>query len=109
MVGTKGQAVGGQIDGAKAWKFEGQERTPYEQEHVDLIRSIRNGQPLNAGRQVAESTLAAIMGGMAAYTGRTIKWDWALNKSNWEIFPKDFKEGVFPLDPVAIPGELDPV
>ena len=33
---------------------------------------IRAGQPLNEGRQVAESTLAAIMGRISAYTGRTV-------------------------------------
>ena len=39
------------------------------QEHTDLIDSIRAGKPLNEGKQVAESTLTAIMGRMSAYTG----------------------------------------
>ena len=101
--------VSGAIEGVNAWQFSGQESNPYEQEHADLIQSIRDGKPLNEGRQVAESTLAAIMGRMAAYTGRTIQWDWAMSKSQLDLFPKDFKEGVFPVEPVAKPGETDPV
>jgi predicted dehydrogenase len=109
LVGTKGKGTAGEILGANAWKFSGQEPNPYEQEHADLVASIRAGKPLNEGRQVAESTLSAIIGRMAAYTGKTIKWDWALNKSQLDLFPNDFKAGVFPVEPVAIPGETDPV
>ena len=43
----------------------------YVQEHTDLIASIRDGKPLNELKQVAESTLTAIMGRMSAYTGNT--------------------------------------
>ena len=61
------------------WTFEADETNPYVQEHIDLIASIRNGKPLNEGRQVAESTMCAIMGRMSAYTGRAISWEWAMN------------------------------
>ncbi len=82
LVGTKGSAFGyGEIHGRKKWTFSGDETNPYVQEHVDLIRSIRSGRPLNEGRRIAESTLCAIMGRMSAYTGRAISWDWALNAS----------------------------
>jgi myo-inositol 2-dehydrogenase/D-chiro-inositol 1-dehydrogenase len=52
---------------------------PYVQEHTDLIASVRSGKPLNELKQVAESTLTAIMGRMSAYTGSAITWDMALN------------------------------
>ena len=45
------------------------------QEHTDLIASIRAGKPLNELKQVAESTLTAIMGREAAYTGQELTWD----------------------------------
>ncbi|MBE3132469.1 MAG: Gfo/Idh/MocA family oxidoreductase, partial [Acidobacteria bacterium] len=58
IVGTKGVAwSAGKITGEKPWMLEGEEVNPYVQEHIDLIASIRNGTPLNEGRQVAESTL----------------------------------------------------
>lgn len=42
---------------------------PYVQEHADLIRSLREGKPLNGAKGIAEATLAAIMGRISAYTG----------------------------------------
>ena len=52
---------------------------PYHQEHQDLMASIRAGKPLNAAKDVAETTLTGIMGREAAYSGQTIEWDDALN------------------------------
>ena len=49
------------------------------QEHIDLIESIRTGKPLNELKNVAESTLTAIMGRMSAYTGKAVTWEQALN------------------------------
>lgn len=106
ITGTRGKAVAGRIDGAKPWRFEGEERSPYEVEHLDLIRSIREGTPLNEGRQVAESTLAAIMGRMSAYTGQVVPWKWAMEKSQLDLWPKqDLQFGPWPVPPVAVPGD----
>ncbi len=44
------------------------------QEHVAMIKSIIAGEPLNEARQIAESTMVAIMGRMSAYTGQLIRW-----------------------------------
>ena len=46
MIGTKGSAWSGGIRGDKAWRYDGEGRNPYEQEHVDLIASIQKGEPL---------------------------------------------------------------
>ena len=51
------------------------------QEHTDLIASIRAGKPLNELKNVAESTLTAIMGRMSAYTGKTVTWEEALDSA----------------------------
>ncbi len=105
IIGSKGVAFGyGEIKGDRPWKFEGQETNPYVQEHTDLIASIRAGKPLNEGRQVAESTMCAIMGRMSAYTGRAISWDWAMNASQLDLTPKAMVFGPNPVDPPAIPG-----
>lgn len=78
---------------------------PYVQEHIDLVRAIRGEDPyLNEGVQMAESTMTAIMGRMAAYTG--LKWTWedALN-ADLDIVPAtlDF-DRAYPLGPVPSPG-----
>jgi myo-inositol 2-dehydrogenase / D-chiro-inositol 1-dehydrogenase len=108
IVGTKGVAwstsSATKITGASPWTFEAEETNPYVQEHIDLIASIRKGAPLNEGRQVAESTLCAIMGRMSAYTGRALSWDWAMNTSKLDLSPAKYELGPNPVDAVAIPG-----
>ncbi len=105
IVGTKGVALGsGEIRGEKPWKFELKETNPYVLEHRDLIASIRAGKPLNEGRQVAESTMCAIMGRMSAYTGRAMSWEWAMTSSTLDLSPATYAFGPNPVDPVAIPG-----
>lgn len=49
--------------------------TPMVQEHVNLVEAIRTGNQLVQAEETAKSTLAAIMGREAAYTGKTVTWD----------------------------------
>ena len=108
IVGTKGVAwstsSATRITGKKAWTFQADEINPYVQEHIDLIASIRKGKPLNEGRQIAESTMCAIMGRMSAYTGRAFSWEWAMNTSQLDLSPAKYEFGPNPVDPVAVPG-----
>jgi predicted dehydrogenase len=108
IVGTKGVALSTsnstKITGATEWTFEGDETNPYVQEHIDLIASIRSGKPLNEGRQIAESTMCAIMGRMSAYTGRALSWEWAMNTSKLDLSPAKYEFGPNPVEPVAMPG-----
>lgn len=105
VVGTKGTSdPNNWIKGEKAYKWEGNFRNPYEQEHVDLVASIRAGTPLNEGKRIAESTLTAIMGRMSAYTGKMVTWDFAMN-SKLDLMPKDLQFGPMPVAPVAVPGK----
>jgi predicted dehydrogenase len=111
IVGTKGVAwstsSSTKITGATPWTFEADETNPYVQEHIDLIASIRKGAPLNEGRQIAESTMCAIMGRMSAYTGRAFSWEWAMNTSKLDLSPKKYEFGPNPVDAVAIPGTTE--
>jgi predicted dehydrogenase len=79
LVGTKGscQADAYNING-KPVAPRRRQTDPYVQEHTDLIESIRKNEPLNELKNVAESTLTAIMGRMAAYTGKQVTWEQAL-------------------------------
>ena len=109
FVGTKGQAFtngnSGQIIGENAYEYGGKDNDPYVQEHANLIKSIRNGDAVNEGEQVARSTMSAIAGRMAAYTGRSMKWEWAYQKSALNLSPKEYKFGDLPVDPPAVPGK----
>lgn len=109
VVGTRGLAytdgADGYIRGPKPWKPEKESPNPYVQEHIDLINSIKSGKPLNEGRQVAESTLTAIMGRMSAYTGRALSWDWVLNASKLDLTPPHFEFRELPPLEVAVPGK----
>ena len=44
-----------------------------------MMASIRKGEPINDGAWMAQSTMVALMGRMAAYTGQEITWEQALN------------------------------
>jgi predicted dehydrogenase len=91
------------IEGPNAWTAPAEAPNPYVQEHADLLASIRADRPLNEGRQVAESTLTAIMGREAAYTGQVIEWD-ALLAATQELMPPALEFGPLPVPPVAMPG-----
>jgi predicted dehydrogenase len=76
--GTKGSAnPGGNIQptGGSVWRFRDKAIDPYVQEHIDLINAIQKDTPMNEGKQVADSTLTAIMGREAAYSGAGVEWD----------------------------------
>jgi predicted dehydrogenase len=104
IVGTKGTSdCNHTISGENAWKYEGQNVDGMDQEHIDLIKSIRSGNPLNEGQRIAESTLTAIGARIAAYTGRTFNWSWLLNASKQDLVPKqeDLKPGPGVFHPIA--------
>lgn len=108
IVGTRGIAHGkGRIEGQNPYKYEGKSPNAYVQEQADLIAGIREGKPINEGRQVAESTLTAIMGRMSAYAGRALKWDWAMNASKLDLSPPKYEFGDLPTPPVATPGKTE--
>ncbi len=109
IAGTRGSAntngSTGLIIGENPFKYDGPSPNPYVQEHADLIKSIRDGEPLNEGKNIAESTMTAILGRMSAYTGRALKWEWAMNASKLDLSPPKYEFGDLPVTPVAIPGQ----
>ena len=106
VVGTKGTSDPSRwIKGSKPYEFTGPAVDPLVQEHTDLITSIRANNPINDGIRIAESTLTAIGGRMAAYTGREISWSWLLNGSKLDIFPKNPAPGPGIFGSVPVPGE----
>tara|TARA_B100001059_G_scaffold74037_1_gene71489 strand:+ start:10250 stop:11614 length:1365 start_codon:yes stop_codon:yes gene_type:complete len=63
------------------------EPNPYQVEHDQLFASIRNGGVIADAENGAKSTLTAIMGRMATYSGKVITWDQAMN-SDLQIMPE---------------------
>ena len=108
LAGTKGSCQVNRytITGEKGWRFRGEDNNPYVQEHADLIASIRAGQPINELKNVAESTLTAIMGRMSTYTGKQVTWEKALN-SKERLMPEKLEWGPMSVPPVAIPGQTE--
>jgi predicted dehydrogenase len=94
------------ITGKKAWagpRKETKPDNPYQNEHDELFASIRNGKRINDGEWMAKSTLMAIMGRMATYTGQEIIWEKALG-SKQDLSPKKYEFGELPTPEVARPG-----
>lgn len=100
-VGTKGRSNCTQLPD---WKPKGG-INPYVQEHIDLVASVTGTGPyLNEGRQVAESTLTAIIGRMSAYTGQVVNYNKAL-KESLNLVPDDLSfDKSYPVGPVPAPG-----
>jgi predicted dehydrogenase len=105
VLGTRGTSDGSRFIKTKEalWRFRDPESSAYQQEHQDLIASIRSGQPLNEAQAIAESTLTGIMGRESAYSGQTIEWDDAL-KSDRRLGPAKYELGDLPFPEVAVPG-----
>ncbi|QXD30698.1 Gfo/Idh/MocA family protein [Candidatus Pelagisphaera phototrophica] len=92
------------IEGKKPFKYDGPRPNPAVQEYKDTLDAIRSGNTINEGKRIAQSTMTAILGRMAAYTGRNLSWDWAMNASKLDLTPKEWKFGDHAIAPVAVPG-----
>jgi myo-inositol 2-dehydrogenase/D-chiro-inositol 1-dehydrogenase len=89
------------------------DRNPYQVEHDELFETIAKGEYKFADAENgAKSTLTSIMGRMATYSGKVIKWEEALN-SNISLFPEKLAWDALPkllpgsdgYYPVAVPGK----
>ena len=111
IYGSKGKAripgFGGMpfIKGETDWRYRGPRPDMYQVEHNELFASIRADKPINDGTWMAHSTLAAIMGRMAAYTGQEVTWDEAQN-SKEELMQEKLSLGQpLPVPTTALPGK----
>jgi myo-inositol 2-dehydrogenase / D-chiro-inositol 1-dehydrogenase len=97
--GNRGVATGG---GPKL-----ESGNPYDQEHVDLIKAIRKDEPLNEGWFGAFSSMTAVLGRMATYSGQIVRWDDAVAKGPdesperlaWDALPRHLpgEDGRYPF------------
>ena len=97
------------IEGETDWRYRKPKdkkhvSNKYQVEHNELFASIRAGKPINDGTRMAHTTLMAIMGRMAAYTGQEITWEQALN-SQQKLVPDEIDWDTKIEDlPLSVPG-----
>jgi myo-inositol 2-dehydrogenase/D-chiro-inositol 1-dehydrogenase len=109
ILGTKGSVTIGRgpmpkIEGQRPWTFQGQKNDMYQAEHDVLFAAVRKNVPVNDGQRMATSTMLALMGRMAAYTGQQVTWDDAFN-SKERIFPEKLDWNMsLPVAPMPRPG-----
>ena len=117
VTGTKGRCdvSGHKITGADAWRrkgADGESNDGWQLEHYPLQAAIRGDKEHNEAERGAYSTLTAIMGRMATYSGKVVEWEQALN-STMDLMPEKFSFDALPkvlpgpdgLYPYAIPGK----
>ncbi len=107
IIGTKGTCAVGHnpvIDGEVRWRYKGFQKSKHQIEHDELFASIRAGKPINDGTRMAHTNLMAIMGRMAAYTGKKVTWKEAFH-SQQRLVPEkmDWNTKVEQL-PLAMSG-----
>lgn len=68
----------------------------HQVEMDDLMAAILTGQPYNEADWAAESTMTAILGRMATYSGKVVAWDEAVH-SQLDLMPKNLAWDVEPL------------
>ncbi len=109
ILGTKGNITIGRgplprIEGENPWTFQGKKNDMYQAEHDALFAAIRKNQPINNGQRMATTTMLALMGRMAAYTGQQVTWDEAYN-SQERLFPAKLDWNMsMPVAPMPRPG-----
>jgi len=118
--GTKGRATTDKrtmimdLKGKRIWSHRDQnDPNPYQQEHNELFAAIANGEyKFWDAENGAKSTMTAILGRMATYSGQMIEWEEALN-SDLSLMPQkyawDAEPPILPNEdgfyPVPVPGK----
>lgn len=105
ILGSDGVAdvFGNSISGKNKWRYRGPKTNMYQVEHDEMFAAIRAGKPINNGEAAAHSTLLALMGRTAAYTGQTITPDQILN-SKADLGPQRYEFGTLAMPPIPVPG-----
>lgn len=101
---TIGRGPVPRIEGKTNWTFAGQQYNMYQREHDVLFAAIRKGDVINNGKRMATSTLLAMMGRMAAYTGQQVTWEQALTSQTHLVPDKLDWNGKLDVMPMAVPG-----
>ncbi len=90
--------------GSTEYTYRGENPNMYQVEHNELQEAIRGDRPtINDGEFMAQSTMMAIMGREAAYTGQKVAFNDALNATT-VLGPKEYAFADFEIPSVPQPG-----
>lgn len=89
--------------GQTIWEFTGKKNVMHQTEHDEMYAALRSGKLINDGKFMSYSTMLAILGRMASYTGQTIKWDAAM-ASKEDLTPPRYEWGSLDAAPLPMPG-----
>ncbi|MBI5385099.1 MAG: Gfo/Idh/MocA family oxidoreductase [Verrucomicrobia bacterium] len=108
VTGANGTATVSQrglfITAGTKWSYGGEKNNNFVTEHEALFTSIRSGKPINNGDYMAKSTLMAVLGRMATYTGQRVSWEQAMN-SQEDLSPARYAwDTAPPKSEIAVPG-----
>jgi predicted dehydrogenase len=102
---NRGEGYIEDVRGNTIFKYEDEIHSGEIAQCANLISSIREGKPINECKRLAESTMTVILGRLSAYTGRALKWDWAMKASKLDLSPEKYELGDLPVRPVSMPGK----
>jgi len=108
LIGTKGKIQAGaanivDVHGKVLYQYDKKaENNPYQTEHDELFAAIAKGEYKFADAENgAHSTMTAILGRLATYSGQMVEWDKAIN-SGLDLHPKVYDwNAVTPVAPNA--------
>jgi predicted dehydrogenase len=103
IMGTKGVCYLGdcRIQGETNWKFEGPHNNPYDEEQKVLVESVLQGKPIQTEYMI-NSTWAVVMGQIACYTGKAVRWEEVV-QSDFQYAPPP-EQSNFDTPPPVKPG-----
>lgn len=104
--GTEGTAtlMKYKIEGKKPWKGARRRTNMHQLEHNEMYKALRNGESINNGEYMANSSMMGIIARMSAYTGKTLTWEQAMN-SKEDLSPEKYDMAMsLPTPQVAVPG-----
>jgi predicted dehydrogenase len=105
ILGARGTAdvFGNAITGPNKWRYRGPKTNMYQVEHDEMFAALRSGKLINNGELAAASTLLALMGRTAAYTGEVVTPEKILT-SKEDLGPPRYEFGPLAMPPVPVPG-----
>jgi len=112
LAGAGGVAAGSLHGSGVQWRSTAPKVDGHHQEHHDLFAALRRGDSYNEGDYGAESTMTAILGRMATYSGKVVDWDEAL-QTGIDLSPAEYDFAAVPpvvpneegFYPVPVPGK----
>jgi len=99
------RAISKTYSGETIYKHDDEiDENPYQVEHDKLFSAIRSGEVINNVEYGAKSTMTAILGRMATYSGKEITWDEAM-ATNLKLVPDEDTLSFDSIPPV-VPNKL---